>query len=83
MKPTTPADVVQLLDAYAASAALGAALEHHLFWLLADEPKDVSAIAERLGTRPPRRERRWSWTSTSPRPGPIWLARRATGTRPS
>jgi SAM-dependent methyltransferase len=49
MRPTTPAHVVELLDAYAISAALGAAMEHGLFWLLADAPKDVPAIAEQLG----------------------------------
>jgi len=49
MKPTTIEQVFELLFAYVTSSALGAAMEHNLFWMLADEPKSVSAIAEQLG----------------------------------
>ena len=49
MRPITTDQVIELLDAYVASAALGAAMEHNLFWMLADEPKGVSVIAEQLG----------------------------------
>lgn len=49
MKPSTTEEVFELLDAYVTSAALGAAMEHNLFWLLADAPKPASAVAETLG----------------------------------
>lgn len=49
MKPTTTEEVLELLDAYVTSAALGAAMEHKLFWILADDPKDVATVADLLG----------------------------------
>jgi hypothetical protein len=35
VNPTTPDDVFELIDGSVASAAVGAAMEHGLFWLLA------------------------------------------------
>ena len=50
----TADDVVECLRGYSASAALGAALELGLPWLLREGPRDASAVAEALGI-PPRR----------------------------
>lgn len=50
----TPDDVLDLLWGYSASAALGAALELGLPWLLADGPQDASAVAASLGIPLPR-----------------------------
>jgi predicted O-methyltransferase YrrM len=49
VKLTTTDEVLDLLDAHIDAAALGAAMELGLFWLLLDEPKDVVAIAQELG----------------------------------
>lgn len=49
MTPATPDDVFELIDSYVASAAVGAAMEHRLFWLLADEPRGVPDVASTLG----------------------------------
>ena len=49
MKPVTTDDVFDLLDAYLTSAALGAAMELGLFWLLAEQPMDAAGVAEALG----------------------------------
>jgi hypothetical protein len=49
VKPTTTADVLDLLRAYIVSAALGAALELRLFWRLAKQPQTVDSIAQALG----------------------------------
>lgn len=49
MKPRTTADVLSLVRAYIASAALGAALELRLFWRLAEQPQTVDSIAQALG----------------------------------
>jgi len=49
MKPRAPNDVLDLMDAYATSAALNAALELGLFWLLAEQPLDAPAVAQALG----------------------------------
>ncbi len=49
MKPTTTADVLDLLGAYITSAALGAALELRLFWHLKDQPQTVDRVAQALG----------------------------------
>jgi SAM-dependent methyltransferase len=49
MKPTTTEDVFDLMDAYVTSAALNAALELGLFWLLAEQPLEVPAVAQALG----------------------------------
>jgi 2-hydroxy-4-(methylsulfanyl)butanoate S-methyltransferase len=45
----TPDDVLGCLRAYSSSAALGAALELRLPWLLAERPRDASAISAALG----------------------------------
>ena len=54
MKPATPDDVFELIDAYVVAAAVGAAMEHGLFWLLAEEPRDVADVAETLSMREDR-----------------------------
>ena len=48
MKPVTTDDVFDLVESWATSAALNAALELGLFWLLADEPMDTTGIAQAL-----------------------------------
>ncbi len=47
--PTEPRKILALLDAGAVSACVGAALELGLFWILADHPQSVDAVASRLG----------------------------------
>jgi len=54
VKPTTPDDVLDLLDASFPSAALGAAMELGLFWLLDAQPLDAPAVARTLGIPPVR-----------------------------
>jgi predicted TPR repeat methyltransferase len=58
MKPKTADDVFELMDAYVMSAALNAALELGLFWLLAEQPLDVPAVAQALEI-PPNRCQYW------------------------
>ena len=58
MKPTTSDDIFELMDAYVTSAALNAALELGLFWLLAEQPLDDTGVAQALDI-PPNRCRRW------------------------
>ncbi len=58
MKPSTTDQVLDLLDASFASAALGAALELGLFWLIDEQPLPSRAIAARLSI-PPGRCRYW------------------------
>lgn len=58
MKPQTTDDIFALLDIYITSAALGAAMERSLFWLLAEQPLDAAAVAQALGI-PPNRCRYW------------------------
>ena len=58
MKPTTPDDIFDLMDAYVTSAALNTAMQLGLFWLLTYQPMDPVAIAETLGI-PPRRCHYW------------------------
>jgi SAM-dependent methyltransferase len=58
MKPVTTDDVLDLLDAYLTSAALGAAMELGLFWLLAEQPLDAAGVAQALGI-PLNRCRDW------------------------
>ncbi|MEJ2737562.1 MAG: methyltransferase dimerization domain-containing protein [Anaerolineae bacterium] len=48
MKPETTEDILELLDGYFVSAALGAAMELGVFWLLADKPLPASGVAESL-----------------------------------
>jgi SAM-dependent methyltransferase len=54
MKPTTSDEILDLLDAFFASAALGAALELGLFWLLEERPLDAAEVAEALEIPPVR-----------------------------
>jgi SAM-dependent methyltransferase len=49
MKPVTTEDVLGLMDAHLTAAALGAALELGLFWLLAERPLDAAGVAQELG----------------------------------
>jgi SAM-dependent methyltransferase len=48
MKPETTEDILKLLDGYIVSAALGAAMELGVFWLLAEKPLSASGVAESL-----------------------------------
>ena len=54
MQPQTPDHVFDLIDGYVASAALGAALEHGIFWLVADEPATPARLAADIGVREDR-----------------------------
>jgi len=58
MKPATSDEVLDLLDTSFTSAALGAALELGLFWLLEERPRDADQIARALGI-PTRRCAYW------------------------
>lgn len=49
MQPTTTDDVFDLMDGYLTSAAVNAALELGLFWLVDEAPMKVPAIAQALG----------------------------------
>jgi SAM-dependent methyltransferase len=57
-KPTNADEVLDLLDAAFPAAALGAALELGLFWLLETRPLDGKEVARRLGI-PAGRCRYW------------------------
>jgi len=48
MKPITTEDILELMDSGYTSAALGAAMEWGLFWLLEDQPMDVTGVAQAL-----------------------------------
>ena len=48
MKLESTADILELLDGYVASAALGAAMELGVFWLLADKPLSARELADVL-----------------------------------
>ena len=58
LKPATTDEVLDLMDASFTSAALGAAMELGLFWLLEKQPRDATDVAEALGI-PPRRCKYW------------------------
>lgn len=58
MKPTTTGDVLEVMESYIASAALGAAMELGLFWLLAEQPRDPAGVGEALAI-PERRCGYW------------------------
>ncbi|MHC4100283.1 MAG: methyltransferase, partial [Planctomycetota bacterium] len=58
MKPATPDDVFDLMDAHYTSAALGAAMELGLFWQLQKQPLDAAGVAGALGI-PVNRCRYW------------------------
>jgi len=49
MRPSTADDVLDLLDVPFQSAALGAALELGLFWLLDERPLEAGQVARELG----------------------------------
>ena len=48
MKPETTEDILELLDGYVVSAALGTAMELGLFWLLAEKPLSAPEVAQSL-----------------------------------
>ncbi len=48
MKPETAEDILELLDGYIISAALGTAMELGVFWLLAEKPLSARNVAESL-----------------------------------
>jgi predicted TPR repeat methyltransferase len=48
MKPRTADDVFELMDSYVTSAAVNAAMEMGLFWLLAEQPLDAASVARAL-----------------------------------
>lgn len=58
MKPVTTEDVFDLMESYITSAALGAAIELGLFWLLAEQPLNATGVAQALGI-PIKRCRYW------------------------
>jgi predicted O-methyltransferase YrrM len=58
VKPNTTDDVLELMESYIASAALGAAMELGLFWLLAEQPRDAAGVAKALAI-PERRCGYW------------------------
>ncbi len=49
MKPASPDEVLDLMDAPFAAAALGAAMELGLFWLLERRPLEAQEVASELG----------------------------------
>jgi ubiquinone/menaquinone biosynthesis C-methylase UbiE len=58
VKPTTTGDVLELMASHITSAALGAAMELGLFWLLAEQPRDAAGVGEALAI-PERRCGYW------------------------
>ncbi len=48
MMPETTEDILELMDAYVVSAALGAAMELGVFWLLDEEPLPSASVAKAL-----------------------------------
>jgi SAM-dependent methyltransferase len=58
MKPDTTDDIFDLLDSHLTAAALGAAMELGLFWLLAEQPLDAAGVGRELGI-PTNRCRYW------------------------
>jgi SAM-dependent methyltransferase len=58
VRPTSIDEVLDLLEAASTSAALGAALELKLFWMLDRKPVDATGVAAALGI-PPVRCRAW------------------------
>jgi len=58
MRPATTEDVLELMDSHITAAALGAAMELGLFWLLRDRPMDATGVARALGI-PVRRCHYW------------------------
>ena len=58
MKPSSSDDIFALIDSYVISAALGAAMETGLFWLLDQQPLNVHSVARELNI-PLNRCRSW------------------------
>jgi cyclopropane fatty-acyl-phospholipid synthase-like methyltransferase/predicted transcriptional regulator len=58
MKPKTSQDISWMMSAYIPAAALGAAMESGLFWLLEEQPMAAEEVAEALGI-PSLRCRYW------------------------
>jgi len=58
MKPATTEDVMDVMESYMVSAALCAAMEHNIFWLLDENSMDVQAISKELNI-PLNRCRHW------------------------
>ncbi|UCH60834.1 MAG: methyltransferase [Anaerolineales bacterium] len=48
MKPETTEDILELMNGYIASAALGTAMELGVFWLLAEKPLSTTRVAQCL-----------------------------------
>ncbi len=48
MKPETTEDILELMDDYIVSAALGTAMELGVFWLLAEKPLSATNVAQSL-----------------------------------
>lgn len=48
MKPVTTEDILELMDGYIVSAALGTAMELGVFWLLAKKPLSATNVAQSL-----------------------------------
>jgi SAM-dependent methyltransferase len=48
VKPENTEDILEIMNGHIYSAALGAAMELGLFWLLADKPLPASALAQHL-----------------------------------
>ncbi|MBI4670858.1 MAG: hypothetical protein HY741_04210 [Chloroflexi bacterium] len=48
MKPETTEDILELMDGYIVSAALGTAMELGVFWLLAEKPLSAPSVAQSL-----------------------------------
>jgi hypothetical protein len=58
VKPQTTEDILELMQGYFISAALGAAMELGLFWLLAARPLPAKEVAQTLNI-PPNRCQLW------------------------
>lgn len=58
MKPETTEEVLELMEGWMTSAALGAAMELGVFWLLAMKPLQAPDVAQALGI-PPNRCQLW------------------------
>lgn len=58
MKPETTEDILEIMSGYIDSAALGAAMELGLFWLLAEKPLPTTDVAQSLNI-PPNRCHHW------------------------
>ena len=58
MKPSTSDDIFVLIDSFGISAAVGAAMETGLFWLLAQQPLNTQSVAHELNI-PHNRCRVW------------------------